>query len=297
VSFTERNIAPRTPAGPTVPSGARRSLLTWFTARGLNASLLWEAFLQQEGYGTWDDIEDDIRTRFGDEEADAWTEAIEQHLRRERQRIVRAAAINYDAEPALLSLPSLLFLDVLEYALKREGSGRNLESMNEINRLFTKLGVSFQFGYNGQTEWHGDPGAYETVIGPALDALTDPRLAGCRSEFEAAIGHLRAGTAKDREDAIEEAGKAVESAMKVLLTEHGAPLTDRETANPLFQALVDQGVCVQEADKAVLGSSRLRNQYGGHGTGAQVRVVPPGVPELAVQSTATAINYLASLLP
>jgi hypothetical protein len=44
------------------------------------------------------------------------------------------------------------------------------------------------------------------------------------------MNHLRAGTTKDEEDAVEEAAKSVESVMKVLLQENRVALTGKETA-------------------------------------------------------------------
>src|SRR5258708_3778863 len=121
MSFSERNVAPRSPAGPNIPLGARRSLLTWFTQRGLSAPLLWEEFLHYEGYGTWNEIADDIRTRFGDAEANAWVSAMDMHFQRKQQQTVRGGGVNHDAEPALLVLPSPFFLDVLEHTLESMG--------------------------------------------------------------------------------------------------------------------------------------------------------------------------------
>jgi hypothetical protein len=85
--------------------------------------------------------------------------------------------------------------------------------------------------------------------------------------------------------------------MKVLLDAHKITRTGNETAFPLFELLVTNSVCPREADSAVLGAARVRNNLGAHGTGAHPRVIPPGVPELAVNAAATAIRYLADLLP
>ena len=72
---------------------------------------------------------------------------------------------------------------------------------------------------------------HEVVVAPNLfRVLGDSRLSASRSEFEAALHHLRQGTVKDLEDAIDEAAKSVESAMKVLLAEHGVTTTGRKTA-------------------------------------------------------------------
>jgi hypothetical protein len=127
--------------------------------------------------------------------------------------------------------------------------------------------------------------------------LEDSRLDGCRQEFEAALGHLRSGTPKDYEDAIEEAGKAVESAMKVALDAHSVVRSGSETAEPLWNLLRDSGITAPKTKDAILSTSRVRNEYGGHGQGQHVRQIPGGITELAVRAAASAIAYLGSLLP
>ncbi|MES1246189.1 MAG: hypothetical protein ABUS54_00770 [Actinomycetota bacterium] len=130
-----------------------------------------------------------------------------------------------------------------------------------------------------------------------MDALTDPRLAGAEAEFEQAMQHLRDGSEKDIEDAIDEAAKSVEGAMKVLLDAHGVDLTGKETAWPLFGVLTKSVIVEAEAENAVLGAARVRNEWGGHGAGASPRATPPGLAELAVHGAASAVTYLASRLP
>jgi hypothetical protein len=109
-----------------------------------------------------------------------------------------------------------------------------------VNDLFAARGMAYRLDENGRAHWHGDEGAYIEVIRPALDALGDVRLAGARQEFEAALGQLRAGTPKDDEGAIEESGKAVESAMKVVLDERGYKRIGNESSEKLWQALRDE---------------------------------------------------------
>ena len=296
VTFTERNQAPREPAGPAIPEGVRASLLGWFSGYGITPTVLWQRLAQREGYGTFNDAEEDIRARFSDEDALVFQAAMQAHFQRERHRMGFVAGVDYNAEPALKAIPASLFLDALEDAVALT-EYNSYKAITEINRIFSKRGIYYRFDPVGQAEWQGDPGTYTGILRPAIDALSDPRLLGARSEFEAAMKHLRAGTVKDEEDAIEEAGKAVESAMKVLLDEHQVPRTGKETARPLFKLLSDKKIVVAEADDAVLGTARLRNAYGGHGAGATPRTVPNGAATLAVQSAASAIVYLSGHLP
>jgi hypothetical protein len=207
-------------------------------------------------------------------------------------------------------VPAPLYLDYVELAIEKYARDRALVQVEYVdviensriapvgylNELFATRRIDYRFDEKGRARWHGDEGTYAEIIRPALDALDDDRLAGCREEFEAALGHLRAGTAKDLEDAIEEAGKAVESAMGAVLGAHGIDPPAR-TAERLWQTLRDSGIVEKPTHDAILSTSRLRNEWGGHGQGAEIREIPEGIPALAVRSAATAIAYLAELLP
>ena len=297
-SFIDRNLVPRAPAGAEIPQGARRAILTVLQNGGSSPTTVWQLFLHNETFDRWDEIYDDIAARLGEEASQEFENAMTAFRIRDKHRMWANPGVNYDADPALLALPAPYFLTAVEYALvSLRGGAYGIQVMNEINAALNKVGASYRLDFNGQACWHGDTGVHDQVVRPALDALADPRLAGCASEYHAALNHMRGGTAKDLEDVIEESGKAVESAMKVVLDEHGVTRTGKETAFPLFKMLVDNGICPQEADNAVLGVARIRNNLGGHGTGAQPRVLPDGTPELAVNSAATAIKYLAEQLP
>jgi len=297
MSFSERNAPPRRPAGLKIPQGVRAALLRWFEQQSIaNPTRLWATLSQKEGYGSFADVATDILERFGKDDAEGFSTAMKEHWARDQSRVAARSGVDYDAEPALRAIPDALFLDVLEYGIAAIGPGR-VETVEEINRLFSKHGIYYQFDYAGHAAWHGDPGAYTAVLQPAMTVLVDLRLLGCESEFSAAIHHLRSGTMKDREDAIEEAGKSVESAMKVVLLERGVTLAGKETAQPLVEKLVQQGIAIPQADRALLSAARIRNEFGGHGTGAKIRNIPQGVPELAVHVAASTIIYLAGLLP
>jgi hypothetical protein len=298
MSFTERNFPSPEPAGETIPDGVRVSLLRWFAQHGITSpQKLWPQFCQREGYGDFSEIAEDISRRFGDHAGSRFTGLMEVHFERQASRMVFAGGHDYNAEPALRALPTPQFLDVLELAVASARYNSH-EAVEEINRLFSKRGIYYRFSErSGLAEWHGDQGVRRSVVRPAIDCLRDPRMAGASSEFDAALGHMRSGSIKQLEDAIEESAKSVESAMKVLAREHDIRLTGKETARPLLDALVKGGVVAAESDQAVLAASRLRNAYGGHGAGSQARQIPSGVAELTVASAASAISYLGRLLP
>ncbi len=164
-----------------------------------------------------------------------------------------------------------------------------------ISELFAKRGVPYHF-VDYDLVWAGDRGAHQIVVAPALQALADARLAGARNEFEAALAHLLAGTQKDREEAIEEAAKSVESAMKVLIADKGLAVAENATATPLFNALKLGNVTPDYTDNLVLAAARHRNKMGGHGAGAQPRQIDLDISTAAVNAAAAALVLLGGQL-
>jgi Domain of unknown function (DUF7014) len=309
-SFSQEHAPPSRPLGPEIPAGVRQAIASWFRDRGVDANEVRHQWFQQIGYGDVTDVEADVRDRWGENTATL--------LRRDLEDDPFVSQWNYGprrqaAATAIVQrhVPAPLYLDYVERAIEayvRERAVSAIDYLDDIiddprgavvqylNGLVATRRIDYRFDENGRARWHGDEGAYSEIIRPALDALDDDRLAGPRQEFESALGHLRAGTPKDQE-AIEEAGKAVESAMKVLLAERQVSRSGNETAEPLWNLLRDNSIVPPKTKDAILSTSRLRNEYGGHGQGAEIREIPEGIPALAVRSAAAAITYLAELLP
>ena len=297
-SFSERNLPARQPTGPVIPLGVRRAILVTMLEAGVDATTLWGLLSRRQGYGRFEDVAEDIAERFSDEQAAEFREQMSRAIAADQRRMSAVAGVNYLAEPALLAIPEALFLDAVEYGFEpHHGYAGHDRATGEINALLEPRGIYFRFDRSGHAQWVGDPGTYETIVAPALAAFQDARLAGVQGEFEAALRHLRAGSAKEQEDAIDEAAKSVESSMKVLLDERRVGRDGREAAQRLFDLLRDNGIVEAEADKAVTAAARIRNQWGGHGAGATPRMPPIGLADVAVQSAGAAIVYLARRLP
>jgi len=304
-SFSSQHAPPYPAAGPGIPPNVRASLVGWLgSTYALKATSVWTRLRHAEGFSVdWRETTDDILERFGQEDAERF---FAENDREANSTTGLVMGSDNHALPSLRGVPTPLFLDALEHAIELVGDtpagqsqygGYVSVATSHINNLFAKRGIHYRFNEEGKAEWHGDAGTYAQVIAPALTALEDPALAGCRSEFFDALDNLRRRTPKELEDAVEEAAKAVESAMKVVLSEHGISLSGRETAEPLWTLLRDNNIVPTPTKDAILATSRLRNPMGGHGTGSEPREIPHGVPELAVQSAASAIIYLAGFMP
>jgi hypothetical protein len=309
-SFSQEHAPPPRPLGPEIPAGVRRAITSWFAERGVDSQEIRLLWFQRAGYGSAADVSVDVRDRWGEDAQALMARDLEDDVDILRYPDPRNQ-LEAVAGAVYRHVPAPLYLDYLELAIEKYARDRALVEIEYadiiedpfvapvryLNELFATRRIEYRFDETGRARWHGDEGAYGEIIRPALDALDDGRLAGPRQEFESAMGHLRAGTPKDLEDAIEEAGKAVESAMKVLLAEREISHSGDETAEPLWNLLREGSVVPPKTKDAVLSTSRLRNEYGGHGQGKEIRDIPAGIPALTVRSAAATITYLAGLLP
>lgn len=309
-SFSQRKLARRTPAGPEVPEGVRRTLLEFARDLGVDHREVWRELRRLHGWGTPRDVVEDVQERFSRASAERAAGLFEREMQ------VRRVAPKNDpdryAMPGLLGVPTPFFLDALEltvalaekeYTQHFDGivdsySSNGPPLIAEINRIFEVRTIHFRFTERGTAEWHGDPGAYEQVVAPALAVLDDPRLALARTEFQDGLAGLRRGDRVGVKNAIRDASNAVETAMKALLDESGSERPGKETADPLWEALHDAGVVAAKTKDVICAASRLRNSYGGHGPDPSLGTpVPEGIAELSVHSAAAALIYLARQLP
>jgi hypothetical protein len=177
-------------------------------------------------------------------------------------------------------------------------TGKRDHAAKRITGVCRNRGAPWQFTDAGRFEWVGDAVVETELLQPALAAINDRRFAGgVRSEFKSARAELRQGTREARTQAVHEAGCAVESAMKVVLDQHGISCGPRDTAQPLFEHLVAAGLVPRRLERLVLGAATPRNQAGGHGAGAVAHDPEPAEAESVVAAAAGAIAYLYTRLP
>lgn len=138
---------------------------------------------------------------------------------------------------------------------------------------------------------------HEAAVLPALKVLTAPRFQGAQAEFRNAVVHAARG---EGSQALTEACKALESVMKVILSDHGFPsngsareLIGELKSHDLLGAAHDDDVAVG-IEKVLLQLPKVRNKHGGHGAGRTARVVPPHVVAFGLHLAAANIVYLAA---
>ena len=226
-------------------------------------------------------------------------------LRQRLNEAVRQEGLHsIGASQALLELPDPEFLTVLEHV--RLGfydhltAGMAEELFEAADRALRSHGVSYRRVPNVlRFEWMGDPVQHALTVRPALVALADARLDGARVEFEEALAKRRQGAPKDLEDAVDEAAKSVESALKILHHERGVPLPAKEQLAGLFNRLASDAVNILPGylDHLVLAPGGPRNHMASHGQGTSVREVPEELADAAIAAAAVAITLLAHYLP
>ena len=282
-------------------SPLRRGILAWFAQWNVTLEAVGRATLLRHGVASWDDVSADLAD--SDPAASiALSAALETAYAPEQfHETVEPDAI---AQAGLLASPTPFYLDAVEEAIRlavdaletaSSGSGLRTIAQTQINAVLLRHGLHWAVNDAGALFWTGDSGAAKLLTHPALDVLGDTRMRGARAEFEAAIAHLRADSDKAREDAIEEAAKSVESAMKVVLDAIPVSRSETDSAEQLWNRFNAEGLVGPYTKDAIRAPSKIRNKLGGHGSGSAPRTIATADAQLAVHS-ATAILFLNTLL-
>jgi len=110
-----------TPAEDTIPRGVRGALLNWFESRGrASPTAIWAHLNQQEGWGSFQDVCNDIADRIGSSEAQAFEQAASKIVAATSRIPVGVSGLDRNARPALLAIPDPFFLDALAIAVRLE---------------------------------------------------------------------------------------------------------------------------------------------------------------------------------
>lgn len=135
------------------------------------------------------------------------------------------------------------------------------------------------------------------VVAPAVQLLQQPGFAGASLEFLRAHEHFRKGR---NEEAISDASKSFESAMKVISDQQGWQYPSTATAKTLIKVMYDNGLLPTYLEhyfnslQNVMESSlpTVRNKDSGHGRGGTGRDIPHYLAAYALHLAASNIVFL-----
>lgn len=207
-------------------------------------------------------------------------------------------AEDYLAESVLGRMPEADFRRAL-FDIHELDAGRTTihVDVDRINRICANRGIRWEFTRSAGFQWKGDEEVSERAIRPAQSAIQDARFAGVKADFEGAQETLARGTPNDLKRCVHESACAVESAMKVVLEQHGDPFNQTDAAFALFDALKSAGRLDEFMRGIVCGPALARNKKGGHGPGPVPHDVSEEMAETVLASASVAIAHLHSLLP
>jgi hypothetical protein len=293
---------PRPPAG-AVTARVRRSILLAAERLGITGNVLLGLHCDAEHIGSPIDLLEDVEESYNlpPHSLAAKVTALMREATgfsyspREREQSLADNAAPF----ILLALPDTEFLTVLQNAAAVGYPSHLTEELfKAADGALQAHGAPYRRHPEAwRFEWVGDPAQRALTVEPALLALTDSRLGGPRGEFEESLRKRRLGAAKDLEDAIDEAAKAVESTLQVLHDEHGVTPPRSQQVTPLFNSLVTANKLPGYVDKLIAAASGPRNNMASHGQGATVREVPEELADASIAAAATAITFLAHYLP
>lgn len=280
---------------PTGFNYAARALI--LGALRVNFSYTLKCFMDERFLSVEDYLEAVAEVR-GQLVVDALRDAVEDSTKPRRPRN-SAEAQDMFALALLGHMPEPDFRAAVLRTFTHHGDGPGKANIVEaINRIAKNRRIEWEFDWDRGFVWIGDEEVHDAAMVPALTAIGDERFAGAtRTEFDTARDELAEGTPASLKQCVTESSNAVESAMKVVLTEHTVEFGETDSAFRLFDHLVAAEVVPRFMERMVLGSAVARNKSGGHGAGVMPHDVPQEIAQAALASAAVAIAYLHARLP
>lgn len=169
-------------------------------------------------------------------------------------------------------------------------------AIEELNLRFLENDLGYQY-QNGQIIRIDSQFTYSEAIHPALQLLNNKEFKPALSEFLEAHEHYKKGR---YESAINEALKAFESTMKIIIISKGWSVDQNATAGKLIQICFDKQLLPTPLASHFTGLRTtlesglptIRNKYSGHGDGVNTINVPAYLVQYALNLTATNIVFL-----
>ena len=171
------------------------------------------------------------------------------------------------------------------------------EAINELNDRFREQGVGYQYE-SGLIVKIDSQIIHAEVVKPTLLFLSDPIYKGANEEFLKAHEHYRKGNYKD---CINNCLNTFESCLKVICQKRGWSYRQNDSANRLISIVFDNELIspLMQSHFSGLRSAlesgvpTVRNNWTGHGQGAEEITVPEYIAAYILHLTASNILLLA----
>jgi HEPN domain-containing protein len=191
-------------------------------------------------------------------------------------------------------------LDIIELVFAvvfRSDIARREEHIDELNKLFKLSGVGYQF-VEGKLVRLDSTVAHEELVKPALVLLGRKGFEKADEQYRSAHDHYRRD---EYPQAITQAGKAFESALKAICSDKGWEYSDGARASDLVKVAVKNGLFPEWLDKGITayvamistGLPDVRNNAGAHGTSPDAAPVSAYLARYALHISAANILFVA----
>jgi hypothetical protein len=172
------------------------------------------------------------------------------------------------------------------------------EALSDINTRLQEHGIGYRY-QDGEIIKVPSEFTYDQAIQPALILLHQKGFENAQEEFLSAFEHYKKG-AIEYEAALTACLKSVESTIKIIATTRKWAFNQNDTAKPLIALVIKEGLVPTYSESFLAGVRNtlesgiptLRNKLGGHGKGAEVRIVDEASMHYCINLTAAVILYL-----
>ncbi|HEX4033604.1 MAG TPA: hypothetical protein VHX66_04090 [Solirubrobacteraceae bacterium] len=167
-----------------IPTPVRSATLSVLIRHGVLEFGLAEEFLQREGFGSFQDVVDQVRLDYGDAAADGMDEGMKEVSAREMRAMFptkptptqqTAFIAQHMARWSFLYAPDPVFATVITYGIEQlerwyaeqqgpDASQRITQTVaDKLNETFAKRSVPYRVDDDFEVRWYGDEATYKAI--------------------------------------------------------------------------------------------------------------------------------------
>ncbi|TFZ65479.1 hypothetical protein E4631_14695 [Hymenobacter sp. UV11] len=171
-----------------------------------------------------------------------------------------------------------------------------LDAIRDINTRLQENGAGYRYD-NDQIIKVPAEFTFIQTIAPSLLIINNSKFKNAQDEFLSAFEHYKN---HKYEEAVTDCLKSIESTIKIIATLRNWPFNQNDTAKPLIALVIKEGLVPTYSESFLAGVRNtlesgiptLRNKLGGHGKGAEARIVDEASMHYCINLTAAVILYL-----